>query len=98
MMKQLHKSFANQGLRIIGISIGEDGASWRKAVRQHNLPWLQLHETATSKTNKTAASDLYGITGVPTLVLIAPDGSVTNPNLERDELKTKLAEIVPYDK
>ncbi|MBP5513466.1 MAG: TlpA family protein disulfide reductase [Bacteroidaceae bacterium] len=93
MMKQLHESYANRGLRIIGISIDEDGASWRKAVEKHNLPWLQVHETAASKTNRSAASDLYRITAVPTLVLIAPNGKVLSTDLEGEILKTKLAEI-----
>ena len=98
MMKQLHNSYANRGLRIIGISIDEDGASWRKAVEKHHLPWLQVHETAASKADKSAASDLFGITGVPTLVLIAPDGKVISSNLEGSELMAKLAEIFPNDK
>lgn len=98
MMKQLHESNANRGLRIIGISIDEDGDSWREAVEKHHLPWLQVHETAVSKADRSAASDLYGITGVPTLVLIAPDGKVISSNSEGTELMAKFTEIFPNEK
>ena len=92
VMKQLHEAYSNHKLRIIGISIDEDGISWRKAVQKHKLPWLQLRETTASQASKAAASNLYGITGVPTIVLIDPDGKVISTDLEGKELKAKLEE------
>lgn len=98
MMKQLHKSYANRGLRIIGISLDEEGVSWRKAVEKHYLPWVQLRETIASKSNKSAASNLYGIVGVPTLVLIDPNGKIISSDLNIKDLKVKLEEIFNENK
>ncbi len=92
-MKRMHETYGSRGLRIIGVSIDEDSAAWHKALDKHRLPWLQLHETSASQSSKTAASDLYGVSGVPTLVLIAPDGKVLSPDVKREDLKSKLAEI-----
>ena len=93
MMRQLHEAYSPQGLQIIGISIDQDSSKWHNALEKYNLPWLQLRETTSTQSNKTAASDLYGITAVPTLVLIGPDGKVISTDLEKEELKLKLAEI-----
>lgn len=98
MMKQLHKSYANRGLRIIGISLDEEGVSWRKAIEKHYLPWVQLRETVASKSNKSAASNLYGIAGVPTLVLIDPNGKIISSDLNIKDLKVKLEEIFNENK
>ena len=92
-MKQMHEEFGERGLRIIGVSIDQDKDSWLNAVDKYQLPWLQLRETIASQSNRTSASEKYGITGVPTLVLIAPDGIVISTDLDRKELKTKLEEI-----
>ncbi|MBR4533597.1 MAG: TlpA family protein disulfide reductase, partial [Bacteroidaceae bacterium] len=93
LMKQMHEEFGERGLRIIGVSIDQDKDSWLNAVDKYQLPWLQLRETIASQSNRTSASEKYGITGVPTLVLIAPDGIVISTDLDRKELKTKLEEI-----
>ena len=93
LMKQMHEVFGERGLRIIGVSIDQDKDSWLNAVDKYQLPWLQLRETIASQSNRTSASEKYGITGVPTLVLIAPDGIVISTDLDRKELKTKLEEI-----
>lgn len=93
LMKQMHEVFGERGLRIIGVSVDQDKNSWLNAVDKHQLPWLQLRETLASQSNRTSASEKYGITGVPTLVLIAPDGIVISTDLDRKELKTKLEEI-----
>ena len=93
LMEQMHEVFGERGLRIIGVSIDQDKDSWLNAVDKYQLPWLQLRETIASQSNRTSASEKYGITGVPTLVLIAPDGTVISTDLDRKELKTKLEEI-----
>ena len=87
------KVMARHGLRIIGVSVDQDKDSWLNAVDKYQLPWLQLRETLASQGNRTSASEKYGITGVPTFVLIAPDGTVISTDLDRKELKTKLEEI-----
>jgi len=98
MMKQLHEAYGSRGLRIVGISIDQSSNDWHKALDKHRLPWLQLRETTGTQTNKTSASNLYGITSVPTLVLIAPDGRVISTDLKKKELKAKLEEIFPDKK
>ena len=42
---------------------------------------------------KGDACDLYGITGIPAVILINPDGKVLSTDLEGEKLKAKLAEI-----
>lgn len=93
MMRQIHEAYNGRGLCIIGISIDQNSNDWHKAIDKHRLPWLQLRETTATQTNKTSASNLYGITGVPTLVLIDPDGRVISTDLKKEELKAKLKEI-----
>jgi hypothetical protein len=63
--------------------------AWLKALEKHQLPWTALRSPA----RKGDACDLYGIIGIPAVILIAPDGKVITTDLEGKELKAKLAEI-----
>ena len=91
-MRQLYDAYKDRGLQIIGISIDKDRAAWLKALDRHKLPWLQLHSPG--KTDGTSASDLYGISTIPTTVLIGQDGTIIGVQDTIGELKAKLKEIL----
>lgn len=39
------------------------------------------------------ALNLYGVSGIPAVILIAPDGTIISTDIEGKELKAKLEEI-----
>ncbi|MBR6141263.1 MAG: TlpA family protein disulfide reductase [Bacteroidaceae bacterium] len=101
MLRELHEKYSKCGLCIISVSVDANPEAWRNTLEKHNLPWLQLRETSETKENGNSASDLYSITGIPSFVLIAPDGKViylpneSNHFLDdiHEDIKAKLAEI-----
>ena len=92
-MKQLHEQYKDSGLRILGISLDKDREAWLAAFNRHQLPWPALRSPSSTGTDAPDAADLYGITGIPSLVLIAPDGTVLAVDIEASELDAKLSEI-----
>lgn len=88
-MKQLYATYKDRGLIFLGVSCDKDRSAWLKALEKHQLPWTALH----SPSRKGDALDLYGITGIPAVILIAPDGKVISTDLEGKELQAKLKEI-----
>ena len=101
LLKELHEKYSERGLCIISISTDTNPAAWHYALERHRLPWLQLRETTESRRNQTSATDLYPITGIPTFVIIDPDGTVIFTPYEehgyiddiREQLKQKVEEI-----
>jgi peroxiredoxin len=89
MMKQLHEAYKDRGLHIVGVSCDKDREAWLKALDKHQLPWTAL----LSPSAKGDACSLYGVSGIPTVILIAPDGKILSTDLEAGKLKEKLAEI-----
>ena len=89
MMKQLHEAYKDRGLHIVGVSCDKDREAWLKALDRHQLPWTAL----LSPSAKGDACSLYGVSGIPTVILIAPDGKILSTDLEAGKLKEKLAEI-----
>ena len=88
-MKEIYATYKDRGLVFLGVSCDKNRDSWLKALEKHQLPWTALRSPA----RKGDACDLYGITGIPAVILIAPDGKVISTDLEGKELKAKLEEI-----
>lgn len=88
-MKEIYATYKDRGLVFLGVSCDKDRDAWLKALEKHQLPWTALHSPA----RKGDACNLYGITGIPAVILIDPDGKVISTDLEDKELKAKLAEI-----
>ena len=88
-MKQVYNDYKDRGLHIVGVSCDKDRNAWLKAIDKHQLPWTALLSPA----GKGNALDLYGVYGIPTVILIAPDGKIIATDMESKELKTKLEEI-----
>ena len=76
----------------MSVSVDADGAKWRKAVTQDQLPWTQVSDL---KGWDSPAAQLYGVLAVPTTVLIAPDGHVLERNLRGEALEKRLRKLLP---
>ena len=88
-MKQVYADYKDHGLQIVGVSCDKDHNAWIKALDKHQLPWTALLSPA----DKGDALDLYGVYGIPTVILIAPNGTIIAIDMESKELKAKLEEI-----
>ena len=88
-MKELYVAYKDRGLVFLGVSCDKNRDAWLKALEKHQLPWTALR----SPSSKGDACELYGITGIPAVILITPDGKVLSTDLEGEKLKAKLEEI-----
>ena len=88
-MKQVYADYKHHGLQIVGVSCDKDRNAWLKALDKHQLPWTALLSPA----GKGDALGLYGVSGIPNVILIAPDGKIIATDIEGKELKAKLEEI-----
>lgn len=70
-LKELYAKYAPDSLEIIGIDCREDDAAWRKGVADHQLPWVQLYNSADAGTE-----NIFGVSGYPTKVIVDPEGKV----------------------
>ena len=93
-MKELYATYKDHGLVFLGVSCDKNRDAWLKALEKHQLPWAALRSPA----RKGDACELYGITGIPAVILITPDGTIIATDIEGKELKAKLKEIFPDNK
>ena len=82
----------DQGLQVLGIAAWDKPEATLKAVEEEKIPYPQIINS------QEIATDLYGIKGIPEIILFAPDGTILARGLRGEEIEKKLAEIFPEDK
>ena len=86
-----YNKYKNNGLQVIGIAAWDKPEDTEKAIAEEKIPYPQIINS------QKIATDVYGIKGIPEIILFAPDGTILARGLRGDEIEKKLAEIFPDD-
>ena len=90
VLKELYTSYHPSGkLEILGVSCDRDEAAWLQAIEEDELPWIHIRDQRTEEYNPC---DKYGISAIPTTILINREGVIVarNPN------EAEIEEILMY--
>jgi thiol-disulfide isomerase/thioredoxin len=92
-MAQIRELQAKYGQRIACIGVAVDGDRGKLAafLQQKPLPWPQLHEEGGLDSR---LAEEFGILALPTMMLVAADGTVADRNVSITELEKKLAALL----
>jgi peroxiredoxin len=86
-----YNRFKDQGLAVLGVSLDDDSAKWKQAVRQDGMPWTQVSDL---KGWKNEVAQQYGIQGIPFNFLVDPSGIIIAKDLRGMALEQKLSEFL----
>ena len=88
VLKELYTSYHPSGkLEILGVSLDRDEAEWLKALEEEELPWIQIRDQREEPYNP---GDVYGITAIPTTLLINREGKIVMRNPDEAEIEAIL--------
>lgn len=88
MLKQALQTYQAKGLTILGVSSDTDREAWLQAIKEDHATWEHLILTPEEK---DATFRTYTITGIPQILLIAPDGTILAKGLRGEAILTALA-------
>ena len=86
-VKAAYEKFKDKNFTIIGVSVDENGESWKKAIEKDQLPWIHISDL--QKPNPVAI--LYGVQPIPDNFLISPEGKIIERGLHGNEVEKVLA-------
>lgn len=88
-----YNKFKDKNFSVLGVSLDMPGKkdNWLNAIKTDGLTWTQVSDL---KGWANAASQMYGVKGIPQNYLIGPDGKIIASNLRGEELHKKLAELL----
>jgi thiol-disulfide isomerase/thioredoxin len=99
-LKKIYEKYHDRGLEVVGISLDDDGPELGKFLKDNDLPWRVLHnsEPAKAEGKKRGFSDpnaeFYGITGIPTIILIDRRGKVISLDARGEQLATLVDGLI----
>jgi|WetSurMetagenome_2_1015567.scaffolds.fasta_scaffold86679_2 peroxiredoxin len=86
-----YDAYKSKGFGILGVSFDEDGAKWKKAIRDDGLTWTEVSDL---QGWNCSAGKAYGINSIPANVLLDKDQVIIARNLRGDDLMKKLEELL----
>lgn len=96
-MKRLYEIYHPHGFEIVGISLNDDKADVDEFVQDREIPWPivwnQRAEGESGWIDPNATR--YGISGIPTMILVGEDGNVISLSARGHNLGQLLAEAFP---
>lgn len=85
VIKDLYNQYKDKGLEVLGVAVWDEPDATRRAIEQHALPWECILDA------QSVPTDIYGISGIPCIMLIAPDGTIVSRDKQDDELRADVA-------
>ena len=89
-LKKYYEAYHGRGFEVVGICMNQNRQKVEKFFETKQLPWVTLFEG--EKTVPTALN--YGISALPTTILIDQQGRVVTMNARGDELGTQLQKLL----
>lgn len=89
-LKEVYNLYNPSGFDIISISMDDDKKAWLKAVENEQMKWLQVSDL---RAFEGPVSKKYNFGGIPTCILVDPNGIIVSRNMRGSWLDTKLIEI-----
>ena len=82
-----YNNFHDKNLLVLGIAAWDKPEDTLKAIEEEYIPYPQILNSG------HIATDLYGIYGIPEIILFAPDGTILARGLRGKAIDEKLTEI-----
>ena len=86
-LKKVRDAYTDKGLVILGAVVWDKMEDHLQAMKDLEITWPQIF-------NDKDATDLYGIAGIPQLILFDPSGKIVARDLRGEQVNAQLDEIL----
>jgi thiol-disulfide isomerase/thioredoxin len=87
--KEAYEKYHDRGFEIVGISLDRARQDLEAFLKEREIPWTILFDGGRSST-----ADYYGVSAIPTMILIGRDGNVASLNARGPQLEAKLEKLL----
>ncbi|MCM1296926.1 MAG: AhpC/TSA family protein [Muribaculaceae bacterium] len=85
VIKDLLKEYGPKGLKVLGVAVWDKPEDTLEGIKSHELPWTNIINA------QSIPTELYGINGIPCIILFGPDGTILSRDKQNDELRADVA-------
>lgn len=91
-VREQYRNYRDRGFDVVGICLDTDREKAESYIAEQDLPWLSLFQENAG--GKHPIAERYGISSIPTAILVDRAGQVVSLNARGDQLKQLLAEMI----
>lgn len=84
VIKQILDKHKNNGLTVLGVAVWDKVEDTKKAMEELNIEWPVILDA------QAIPTDLYGISGIPHIILFSPDGTIISRGKQGEDLKATV--------
>ena len=88
LLKVLYNECHSKGLEILGLATRDKVKDSLRAIEEEEMPWPQI------LSDNSPAAKIYGVNGIPHLILFAPDGTIALRGYPDEEFLNKVKEMI----
>ena len=86
---ELQEKFGGDKFTVLGVNVWDEEDKFKAALTAEGITYPQIY---IPRDNKDNATDLYGIKGIPQIILFAPDGTIVQRDLRGNAMKALVEE------
>lgn len=87
-IKNIYKKYKGDKFDIVSVAVWDEKAETLKALEEEKLPWIQIIN------GQEEPAKLYGINGIPHIILFAPDGTIVKRGLRGEAMEQAVKEAL----
>ena len=85
--------YHDQGFEVVGVSLDQDRDALEGFLKEKDIPWTILFEEPKGEGWQHPLATHYGITGIPTVILVGRDGKVISMEVRGEKLEEELSKL-----
>lgn len=86
---ELQEKFGGDKFTVLGVNVWDEEDKFKAALTEEGITYPQIY---IPRDNKDNATELYGIKGIPQIILFAPDGTIVQRDLRGNAMKALVSE------
>ncbi|MFV0536212.1 MAG: redoxin domain-containing protein [Dysgonomonas sp.] len=87
-LKEIYAKHKGDKFELLGVVVWDEVENSLKAIKEDGMTWPQILDA------KEIPMQLYGISGIPQIMLIGPDGTILARGLRGEDMKAKIDEVL----
>jgi thiol-disulfide isomerase/thioredoxin len=88
VIAEVYKKYKSDRFEVLGVAVWDKREATLEAIKKHNVIWPQIIDA------QQIPTEIYGIDGIPHIILFGPDGTILARELRGDALKAKVAAVL----
>lgn len=89
-MQNLYTKYKDNGLVVLGVSLGPSRTNWLQAIQDDGLGYIQLGDTDAFNSE---VAQTYGLGGVPLMLLLNPEGEILIVSSKVSDIEAGLVSV-----